>query len=148
MLGDFSLGSRVLADDEPPYLVGETMLSFARSGLPPAFVAAAVESRGEIWLGRNKRSVLLLRSPGEVDKTSCANLNKNIYIKTCKTKIKVHPINDVFVNQKFMVCLVIQIHNIYIVIIYSIGSCISVLSVQQFMVKKSSTVTSYIPRSR
>jgi len=32
-LGDFSLGSRVLTD-ELPYLVGETMLSLARSGLP------------------------------------------------------------------------------------------------------------------
>ena len=73
MLGDFSLGSRVLAD-ELPYLVGETMLSFARSGL--AGLRAVEESRGEIWLGRNSRSVLLLRSPGEVDRTSCANLKQ------------------------------------------------------------------------
>ena len=74
MLGDFSLGSREPEeDDELPYLVGDTMLNLARSGLP---CLRPAESRGEIWLGRNKRSVLLLRSPVEVDKTSCANLKK------------------------------------------------------------------------
>ena len=74
ILGDFSLGSRALMD-ELPYLVGETILNLARSGLPCLRTEFVVVSRGEIWLGRStSRSELVRRSPGEVDKTSCANL--------------------------------------------------------------------------
>ena len=82
--GDFSLGSRARGGSGGPLgnLVGERMLSLARSGLvveclsKPGCVGGAPASReslGEIW-GRG-------RSPGEVDNT-CANLEgAKLYLK-------------------------------------------------------------------
>jgi len=78
LAGDFSLGSRARGGSGGPLgnLVGERMLSLARSGLvveclsKPGCVGGAPASReslGEIW-GRG-------RSPGEVDNT-CANLGR------------------------------------------------------------------------
>ena len=83
ILGDFSLGSRARGSAIPGgYLVGDIMLSLARSGLGclsmPGWAAGArrggpgsgLESRGEIWRERGGRS------PGEVDNTCCANLGR------------------------------------------------------------------------
>ena len=87
--GDFSLGSRALGGSGGPLgnLVGERMLSLAKSGLvgclsKPGCVGGTEpdsrESLGEIW-GR-------VRSPGEVDNT-CANLD-NPKLEHTHTKTK------------------------------------------------------------
>ena len=87
MLGDFSLGSLLAAGAGPlPNLRGDTKLlpklgnnsgvvSF-EADLFSTGVVGPVVSRGEIVVlrGRIHRSVLGLRSPGEVDATSWANL--------------------------------------------------------------------------
>ena len=105
MLGDLSLGSRaaamlvvgvamvlglLAADPLPTNLVGDTVLllllpllpRFRSGGLLDPDLRTTDGSRGEIWLGRIPLSVLGLRSPGEVDATSWANLKQEGHINS------------------------------------------------------------------
>lgn len=84
MLGDFSLGSREASPPPTANLVGEIsrllpmQVSSVGGGgsFDPDLLRTVVVSRGEIVVGWMHRSVLGLRSPGEVDATSWANIGR------------------------------------------------------------------------
>ena len=86
-LGDFSLGSRA-ARGSAPNLVGGGEMRLSLLGCLLLLLVCRWGEGGEIWAG--VQLLLLLRlSPGEVDSTSCANLNtQKVHIRNIPVPTK------------------------------------------------------------